>query len=67
MPSGCGALPQNNNLGQMSIQKGGDSIVVVGGECDTRVVIDSALNISWYGHYPRLALIGKITALDLLS
>ena len=64
MPSGCGALPQNNNLGQMSIQKGGDSIVVVGGECDTRVVIDSALNISWYGHYPRLALIGKITALD---
>ena len=64
MPSGCGALPQNNNLGQTSIQKGGDNIVVVGGECDTRVVIDSALNISWYGHYPRLALIGKITALD---
>lgn len=59
MPSNCGALPQNNNLGQTSISPNGNDIVVVGGECDARLVIDSIMNVSWYGHYSRLALIGK--------
>lgn len=36
-----------------------DTIFAVGGECNDRVINGQA-----YGHYPPLALVGKIVALE---
>ena len=51
---GCGAFPINTNLPQVNVR--GDVLFAVGGECDA-VVVDGET----YGHYPPLALSGKIT------
>ena len=56
MPPGCGAFPINDNLPQVNVL--GEKIFAVGGECNDRVV-DGAT----YGHYPPLALFGKIESL----
>eukprot|EP00039_Didymoeca_costata_P022906 m.347553 g.347553 ORF g.347553 m.347553 type:complete len:465 (-) comp33266_c0_seq1:120-1514(-) len=55
---GCGAFPINNNLPQTNIL--GDKIFAIGGECN-----DIIINGETYGHYPPLALVGKITTLGM--
>ena len=46
----------NNNVPQLNVN--GDDIFVVGGEVDPRTICGD-----YYGHYPTLALHGKITEL----
>jgi hypothetical protein len=53
----CGAFPINDNLPQVNVL--GDRIFALGGECND-IVIDGAA----YGHYPPLALSGKIKSLQ---
>jgi hypothetical protein len=54
MPAGCGGFPMNDNLPQINVR--GARIFAVGGECD-----DRAVKGDYYGHYPRLAVVGEIT------
>jgi len=56
LPPNCGPLPMNNNVPQLNVN--GDDIFVVGGEVDPRTICGD-----YYGHYPTLALHGKITEL----
>ena len=53
---GCGAFPINDNLPQVNVLN--DTIFAVGGECND-IVIDGQS----YGHYPPLALVGKVVSL----
>ena len=55
----CGAFPINNNLPQVNVL--GEKIFAVGGECNDRVIDGTT-----YGHYPPLALVGKIRSLEYL-
>ena len=57
LPRGCGPLPLNNNVPQTNVH--GRELFVVGGEADVRRVCGEQ-----YQHYPRLALVGTITAVD---
>ena len=56
LPPNCGPLPMNNNVPQLNVN--GNDIFVVGGEVDPRTICGDD-----YGHYPTLALHGKITEL----
>jgi len=61
LPLGCGVMPQNNNLPLAAVSPYGSQLIMVGGECDKRVVINSKVDLTFYGHYTRLALVGNLT------
>ena len=54
LPPGCGPLPLNNNVPQISVR--GGELFVAGGEADVRSICGEE-----YQHYPRLALQAQIT------
>lgn len=58
MPKGCGGYPMNDNLPQTNLR--GDKLFTIGGECDGRNVCGEEI----YTHYPRLALVGTLKAVD---
>ena len=54
----CGPFPLNNNVPQTNLR--GDNLFVVGGEADVRTICGEV-----YQHYPRLALLGKVTTIKM--
>ena len=58
MPKGCGGYPMNDNLPQTNLR--GDKLFTIGGECDGRKVC----GLETYTHYPRLALVGTLKAVE---
>ena len=57
MPPRCGGLPINDNLPQTNVR--GDQVFVIGGEANDRQFAGRN-----YTHYPRLAVVGKLSVVQ---